>query len=916
MKTLISLLFVGLAFTVAAQQDAIKGFIYDDKGSPLPYATTVLLNPSDSTLLYFGITNQQGLFEIKDINTGKYLLQASFLGFQSYYKELTIPAPANNLGIIILKPKMESLGAVNVEAERIPILIKKDTVEYNAGSFKTNPDAVAEDLLKKLPGVEVDRSGNIKAQGEDVQQVLVDGKEFFSSDPQVATKNLPADAISKVQVYDKKSDETELSGIDDGSYQKTLNIILKEGRKNAYFGDVSGGYAPSDKYQSNAKLYRFNKEYQFAALGMLNNVNRFGFSFKDYIDFNGGLQSMMSGGGITISSDMDGNMPVDLGRPVSGLVTSGAAGLNYMYEARKNNRFNISYLGSGANKNLLETIESSNFIPSGSYQTESESEVLSKDRSNRINLGWKNRIDSLRNLKVDGSFMLTYGDQSESSFSQTFDQSDLVNGLTGYSNKQSHLFQANLKADYLKKGTTNWKIAKISAQYHIQSSLAASDWSNLTQMYNPESLLAESRFLDEEGLKTQYQASASATRKIGKLLYVVPSLDFSGIQDKINRLNGFSDAAEIPVDSLSPGFVSSYMAVNAGISLKYNTKKSKLSVSTNLEKGFLFNDLSMEDPIRKQVMQLLPAASWRYDYRQSRSFSVFYQSALEAPQSSQLLPVSTYANPLNLFVGNRDLSPEKMHALQANWMMFDQFSQISMFANLNATYTLDKINLSQTILPDFSQLTTLVNVKNDYRAGAGFEFSMPIRKIGLNGKVALNETVSQGISLVNGAENRLTNFRHSVSLSFYSRNSEKLDISLGGTFELSDARYSIMQSLNKIYVTISGWTEISYTPTKNWHFAVSFDMTRYEAESFGNQIDIPLLKVEATRFFMKDHRGSLSLSCNDVLDRNTGLERVSQLNYLMERRTNTIGRYFMISMKYRLFKTQLNSGLDININAR
>ncbi|MCF8295153.1 MAG: TonB-dependent receptor, partial [Bacteroidales bacterium] len=302
MKTLISLLFVGLAFTVAAQQGAIKGFIYDDKGSPLPYATTVLLNPSDSTLLYFGITNQQGLFEIKDINTGKYLLQASFLGFQSYYKELTIPVPSNNLGIIILKPKMESLGAVNVEAERIPILIKKDTVEYNAGSFKTNPDAVAEDLLKKLPGVEVDRSGNIKAQGEDVQQVLVDGKEFFSSDPQVATKNLPADAISKVQVYDKKSDETELSGIDDGSYQKTLNIILKDGRKNAYFGDVSGGYAPSDKYQSNAKLYRFNKEYQFAALGMLNNVNRFGFSFKDYIDFNGGLQSMMSGGGITISS--------------------------------------------------------------------------------------------------------------------------------------------------------------------------------------------------------------------------------------------------------------------------------------------------------------------------------------------------------------------------------------------------------------------------------------------------------------------------------------------------------------------------------------------------------------------------------------------------------------------------------------
>ena len=782
--------------------------------------------------------------------------------------------------------------------------------------MSTTPDAVAEDLLKKLPGVEVDRSGNIKAQGEDVQKVLVDGKEFFSSDPTVATKNLPADAISKVQVFDKKSDETELTGIDDGSYQKTLNIILKDGRKNAYFGDVTGGYAKDNKFQAGAKLYRFNKKYQFAALGMLNNINKYGFSFKDYIDFNVGLQSMMSGGGITLSSEMDAGMPVDFGRPVTGLVTSGATGLNYMYEARENNRFNISYLGSGANKFLSETSSSTNFTQTGSFIQNSDSETDSKDRANRLNFGWKNRIDSLTQFNLDGNARLTTGDNTQSSLSHSFVNDYLVNGLSGYSRDNSRVVQAKANANYLRSGVGNWKLFKAGVGGNMQRTLSSSDWNNITSFYSPENVYSDNRFLDDQNSVNQLTASVSATRKISKLLYLVPSLSMSRNEEDLDRKNGLAGSEETVIDSLSPHFKTGYSDVNAGLSLKRNTKKSKLSFTAGMENGLLSNGFSDEDRKEKSIMKFLPSASWRYDYRQSRSLSLYYESLVNTPQASQLLPTGSYANPLNIFNGNRDLLPETMHVLQANWMMFDQFSQTSVFANLNGTYTQDKINLSQNILPDLSQKTTLVNVKDDYRAGAGIDFSTPLRKIGLNLQLSLNENWSQGISLVNDAQNQLTNYSHSVAISFYKRKNEKLDVSFGSTAILSDARYSIMESLNKKYLNINGWTEVSYTPFTNWHFAVTFDVTRYDARSFGEQIDIPLLKAEATYFFLKNRRGSVSIECYDILDKNKGLERISQLNYLMERRSNVISRYLMLTLKYRLTKAQFNSGISVDVKNR
>lgn len=437
MKNILIIILLLSSTFVYSQRSSLKGVLLDENGEALMYATAVLLNPADSTMAYYGVSDKNGLFVIKNVKEGNYILQTGFMGYQSFFRNIDSPIPGNDIGTIAMLPQVNTLDEVKITANRIPMLIKKDTVEYSASAFKTKIGASAEELLRKLPGIEVDRAGNIKAQGEVVTRVLVDGKEFFSSDPTVATKNLPADAIKSVQVYNKKSDETELSGIEDGSYSKTINMILKDGKKSAMFGEVTAGAGNDERYQAGAKLFRFTKKNQFAALGMINNINKSGFSFQDYLDFQGGLQSMMSGGGGSAHRGLsdDVNSPVDFGQSVNGLVSSAAAGLNFTHEAKLNKRFNISYLGNGSNRSLEKSTYTQYYSPN--FTTNSDVEQDTKNRTHRLNYTWRNRIDPSQNLTMFGGLSLTNGSSNKSLLTESFADDVLMNNLYSTSADES-----------------------------------------------------------------------------------------------------------------------------------------------------------------------------------------------------------------------------------------------------------------------------------------------------------------------------------------------------------------------------------------------------------------------------------------------------------------------------------------------
>lgn len=919
MKNLFGVWLFLISSPILAQQNFLKGNVMDEKGQPLPYVSAALLHPKDSTLAFFGISNSEGNFEIKGVTAGNYLLQVACIGFKTKFLSVPFPFPnKNDLGTIVMEFSPVNLNGVEVKAERVPLQLNGDTIVYDAGAYKTQPDASTEDLLKKLPGVEVDQAGNIKAQGENVNQVLVDGKEFFSSDPKVATKNLPADAVSKVQVFDKKSDEVDFTGIDDGSRSKTINLLLKDNKKSAWLGDVQAGYGTDDHYQLNAKVYRFTKTDQFAALGMLNNINQFGFSFNDYIDFNGGIQSLMGGGdGFRIESGGDNDLPLNFGQQITGLITSGAGGLNFTHEAKPGNRINISYLGNGYDKHLVQNTATQNFTPDFSFNTNENLDQTTKNLSNRINFNFRNQPDSMQTIFANGGMSLIAGKQNANSSTQTFSADSLANALTSETYNHSNALKGNASVNYLHKGRSSWKVFKAYAEASAKSTLTETEWNNLTQFFNPQDSVFDNQYQHDHNHQLDFSGRFSASKKISDALYFEPAIRIGGTNEVLNREQGFPSVENSQIDSLSPDFSRNNHWLQPSLAFMHSTQKIQWRISLGAKGISLQNNLNGDHAQQNSFLYFTPQLSFEDEIRQGRTLRIYYETNVNAPQASQLLPVTNYINPLSLFSGNRNLKPEYSHALQFNYILFDQFSFTSLFTHLRLGYTKERINYSKTINSDLSESLTLVNVPDDYTASLGADFSTPLRPVHLNFNVGLEEDYNRGINYVNAQENIINSFTHQVRVSFDNRKKDKLDLSFGGRFELSNAMYSVESGTGNHYFNRSYFTEVHYTPEQHWRFSFNADVNHYGVQGFGLNTIVPLLQAEVVRYILRSNRGVISLKGYDLLNKNSGITQTGEYNYLQRRESNTIGRYFMLSFKYRINKFDTgNGGVDLKVNGR
>jgi hypothetical protein len=880
----------------------LTGDVVGEKGVPLVSATVVLLEPKDSTLEYFGITSDKGHFEVKSVKQGNYLMQVAYLGYQSFYKSITIPyGERNDFGIVVMKPKPVDIKEVQVVGEYVPLTIRHDTIEFNARAFKTKSDANVEELLKKLPGIEVDRAGNIKALGKDVKKVLVDGKEFFGNDPKVATKNLPADAIDKVQLYDKRSDESEFTGIDDGTRDKTVNLVLKEDKKKGIMGDVTVGAGTGKHYLGSGKAYRFSDKVQAAALGMLNNVNQSGFSFGDYMSFNGGMSAMAGGHAIMIGGN-DG-FPINFGEPESGLSSAGAGGANFSYSWAKDRRVFASYIFTGSNRSLNSSTKTWNYTPEKSFYEEQTANQVQRDTSHRINFGMRNRIDSTQTIIVNGNLGFSAGFSPQNSLTDAMENDVPMYSLSRFSSGKSRSVNGSASGSYLKKFNSNRSIFKVSGDGSYSTSLSNSKYQNSTEYFVPASTQVISQFQDIATDNVSISGSTSLTQKIKGLFFMEPAFRIGSENDHYDKTQGLPLQDSQLVDSLfSPDFRKVYCWIRPELSLTRNSDKTQFTAVLGMEAGQVETTLWNESPVRSKHLYFTPRLQWEYEYKTGRRLMLFYQTGVNTPSTSQLLPIPENSNPMAVSFGNRSLKPEYSNNIYFNWLIFDQFSFTSLMSGIDAGYTIDKINWSRTVDDQLRQTMTLVNVRNDYRASARIDFSTPIRKLGVKVSANLRESVNRGISIVNGAENINTNFTHKASLTFDNRKKEKWDVMAGGSISVTDARYSIQEALNNRYINMAGFAEMRYNPTEKWNFAFKADVTNYTSQSFDAPVLIPLLSGEVSYYFLKNNRGVLTLQGVDLLNKNTGIQRVSELNYLQERITNMLGRYVMLTFKYRLNK--------------
>ena len=920
-KLIFFFLFLILTVKVFSQSSSIKGNICDENGAPIGYAPVVLLNPADSTMAFFGVTNEQGAFEMKAVKNGSYLLQVAFIGHQTAYRKITMPlSGGENIGAVVMKSKPIALGEVIVAEEYIPMQFKSDTIEYNTAAFKTKPDAVVEDLLKKLPGLDVDRAGNIKAMGEDVKKVLVDGKEFFGSDPKLATRNVPADALRKIQVYDKRSDESEFTGIDDGTRDKTLNLLLKEDKKNALFGELLAGIAPEGFYQGSGKVYKFSKKNQFAALSMLNNINQFGFSFRDYIDFSGGLQSLGEHGGtvqIKLPAGGSSSFPVNFGQPVNGLSTSGAGGLNFSHEFKKNSRIFMSYIANGSDRSLLQTTSSRNFTELNSFRQEEELDENKLDIAQRLNFGLRNRIDSTQNIIINGNTSMSYGKTGSEMKSSVFSNDFEKNRLLNQRNDKAKRISGNISGSYMKLIDRGKTVFKLSSDASYSGDIGNTDWINDTWFFDPVSQISGSQFQNNKSKIRDLSVNTSVTRKTGKFLYLEPELQAGKQIESLNRIQRASSADSEKIDSMSPDFTRQYQWFRPGVKLIRNTEKTQFTLGIKMETGNTSNSLNDDNKAEKKNIFFTPDLSWEYEYKSGRRLRLYYQTSVNVPTVNQLLPVVNNSNPLVLSRGNRYLKPELNNSLSLNWWIFDQFSFTTFLTGINAAYTRDKINWNRTIDENLMQTMTLINVTDDYRIQSNTDFSTPVRKLGIKINTNLEETWNRGLSYVNGIVNINTNFIQRISLSIENRKKTKWDVIAGGSVTMSNAKFSIRESLNNRYLDFSYFSEVRFNPNKHWNLQFTADVSNYNSRSFSESVIIPLLGAEISYYFLKNYRGSFTLQGTDLLNRNTGIERTSELNFLREQRSNMLGRFLMLSFKFRLNKFgEAPGSFDIKVNKR
>ena len=411
-----------------------------------------------------------------------------------------------------------------------------------------------------------------------------------------------------------------------------------------------------------------------------------------------------------------------------------------------------------------------------------------------------------------------------------------------------------------------------------------------------------------------WSGGSTLTQKIGNRLYLEPEVTIGGTIESLDRTQGFPLQNNLVIDSLSPEFRKSYNWIRPKISLIRNTTKTKITLALELENGKLENTLSKSTLGSKNYLNLLPYFMYEYEYQTGRRLMATYSSSVSLPTVSQLLPVVNNLNPLAIYYGNPNLKPEIRHRMNAHWMIFDQFSFTSVMTSLSGTLTKNKINWDRTINPNLSFVNTLTNVDNDYDLNGNVDFSTPIRPLGIKMHLNIAEGWSKGINLINKAFNENVNFTHKGSLSFDNRKKEKWDVSTGIEATLTHSTYSLQKSLNNNYFDISWFGMACFTPNDKWNFEVNSDITNYSNKSFGESLTIPVVNFEISRFIMKNKRGTITVKGFDLLDKNRIVQRFSELNYLREIRSNSIGRFVMLSFTYRINKFGgENKGVNISI---
>ncbi len=914
MKFLLLVGFMLAGHLSFAQKFTVKGRLIDNTAAALPAATVLVLQVKDSSLVNYSLSNADGGFEIRNVPKGNYFFKVSFLGFKTHFQNLVFPESASviDLGTIKLEPQSKELSAVEVKGEKSPVVIKKDTVEFNAGSFKTQPNAVVEDLLKKLPGVDVDAEGNVSMQGEKVQRVTVDGKEFFGKDPKVATKNLPADAIDKVQVFDKKSDQATFSGIDDGQREKTINLQLKPEKRNNAFGNVTVGVGTEERYMAKSSLNRFRKGQQLSFLGMANNINSQGFGFDEYMNFAGGMGK--GGGNVTINASNDGastnGVPLNMGGRMNGLMNTQAAGVNFNNQVTKKLEANGSYFFNNLSQIISRDADRENLLNEANPRTTQQTFQDGNNLNHRGNFTADYLLDSVNSLKATGSLGFNRINQDVSNRTNNFGRNnEVLNGSKTQSNSEGSIFNLNSSLLFRHRFAKPGRFMSVNAE-------GGANQNNTDGLFNSDVSFANGagtilRQQNEQDSDTRnLSAGFSYTEPLGNRQYLESNYTYrTNLSESEREVYDLSGESKTLNAALSNNYESIYQFHRLGINYKRNRQQYSFTVGANLQQSSLngevwLRNLEGKRDIDRNFMNLLPVARFNYDFSPQRRVNFNYETVVQEPNLRQLQPVADISNPLDIYVGNENLTPSYLHQIRLNYRHYDPATLRSFFGLIQIAHTTNAIASAQNFSANGVRTTKPVNVDHNTMVSVYANYSLPITKLKSRLHFGGNARTQNTISVLNEVENDVSVQSTNGNIR-YTYQADNLDFGIRAEVTAQRTKYENATFNDQFFLNKTYGTDANYRFLKHYNLNFTMDYLVYDNDATNFNQAIPLLNAFISRQFLKNNAGELRLSVTNLLDRNTGINQTANTLYIERETLNSLGRYFMLTFTYYLNK-QLN----------
>ena len=911
----------------AQKNGNVKGLVFDTIAKqPVAAATITVLQRSDSSLVTFTMTNSRGEFSLTNVAYGDYRLLVTHVNYHNVNKFFTVNDAHKSIDLanIELSDKNKVLEEVVVMAEAPPVTLIGDTVQYNAGSFKTKPNAVVEDLLKKMPGIQVEKDGTVKAQGQTVNRVLVDGKEFFGNDPKIATKNLPADAVDKVQVYDKQSDMAQLTGFDDGQSEKTINLKLKKDKKKGVFGKVNAGGGTEGRYQGKFNVNSFKGARQMSLIGMGNNTNAEGFSFMDILSFSGGMNQLGGsggGGGININMSSNDAMAGAMGGANNNAInTSWAGGANYNNIIGTNMEVQSNYFFSRYNPVTEQKLSRQYILPDSTYFYNQNSRTNNLSNTHRFNLTYDYLIDSLHSLKFTPTLSLQNSKNSSLSAYETLSE-QLLRSNYGFSDNYAANDGYNFNGTLLfrKKFNRKGRTFSLSIGSTLNDREGNGELASVNQFYNRSGILVQTDSINQHNFSESevrgYNTRAVYTEPLFKkslLEFSVSKNESRSVSDKItydyNRNSGKHDMIN-PL--LTNNYENIYGTTTAGLRIRTQKKKYNYSLGLTWQnadlKGTIISGVK-DSVITKSFYNLLPNARFQYNFTRFKNLQLDYRASTNQPSVSQLQPVPDISNPLNIKLGNPGLKQEFTHRLNASYTGINPFRNKSFFWFSSYSFTNNRI-VNYDVIDSFGRkITTPVNVDGVYNLNNDLSLGLPLRFI----KASLNFNTGFGysktIQFINTVRNNIYNISIDPGIEISKSFKDKFDLTMGAGFTYNKAKYSLQASLNNNYLTQDYSIDIGWQLPKNFYLSTDFRYTISSQRAEGFNAKVPLWNAAFSKLFLKYNRGEMKISVHDLLNENQAIVRTTNSNYIEDQNNRVLKRFFLLSFTYSLNKMSANAG--------